>query len=251
MNQNVKTAIRRLLPKKYHPHRIMSGPLRGMRIVTSWNDYPQAILGYNESGLLKWFRANVQAGETWLDIGTHYGFTMLALSKLVGSNGRVFAFEPTLSTAGCVSQTILVNHLSQVTVVPMALGSPATMELKRISTTRGMSDSTLAEGGAEITIFVASFDWLWPQIYGGDAKMDGVKIDVQGMEIQVLRGMSMWLRAWKPKLVVEVHAGVDREVLLNMLGEYGYSRDAQPIEALAGETTAGFHDNRSYAFTAR
>ncbi len=241
MNTTVEKAIRGLLPKKYHPHRILSGPLRGMRIVTSWNDYASAIVGYDERGLLGWLKANVQAGETWLDVGSHYGYTALAMSQLVGTGGRVFTFEPTLSTAGCVAQTVSLNNLSQVTVVPMALGLPATMELKRIATARG----------DEVTIFVASFDWLWPQIYGASAKIDGVNINMQGMEMDVLRGMSTWLRAWKPKLAVEIHAGIDRDALLSLLTEYGYSRNAQPIEPVDGETTAGFHDNKSYAFTAR
>jgi hypothetical protein len=37
------------------------------------------------------------------DIGAHYGYTAIALCKLVGPSRRVFAFEPMLKTAGCVS----------------------------------------------------------------------------------------------------------------------------------------------------
>jgi hypothetical protein len=88
----------------------------------------------------------------------------------VGSGGRVFTFEPTLSTAGCVSKTVMLNKLNQVTVVPMGLGSPATLEVVRIGTSRGMSDSTLkGNGETQVTIFVASFDWLWPQLSGSMA----------------------------------------------------------------------------------
>jgi FkbM family methyltransferase len=252
MNESLKASIRKLLPKQFRPHRIMSGPLSGMRIVTSWNDYPSAILGYNESALLKWLGQNVKAGETWLDVGAHYGYTTLAMSRLVGSGGRVFTFEPTLSTAGCVSKTVMLNKLNQVTVVPMGLGSPATLELVRIGTSRGMSDRTLnGKGESEVTIFVASFDWLWPQLSGPNARIDGVKIDVQGMELEVLRGMSTWLRAWKPKLAVEVHEGVDRKVLLALIESFGYSPDSKPIDPVDGETASGYHDNHSYAFTAR
>lgn len=251
MNQHLKSTIRRLLPKQHHPHQIMSGPLRGLRIVTSWSDYPSAIIGYNERALLKWLEATVHAGETWLDIGAHYGYTALAMSRLVGKDGRVFTFEPTLSTAGCISRTVSLNNISNMTVTPMGLGAPATLELKRIATTRGMSDSTLTGGGDEVTIFVASFDWLWPRLCGVNARIDGVKIDVQGMEIEVLRGMTSWLRMWKPRLAVEVHAGVERETLLALLESCGYGRDAKPIDPLPGETAPQFLDNRSYAFTAR
>jgi Methyltransferase FkbM domain len=115
-----------------------------------------------------------------------------------------------------------------------------------------MSDSTLkGKGESEVTIFVASFDWLWPQLSGADARIDGVKIDVQGMELEVLRGMGTWLRAWKPKLAVEIHEGVDREVLLALLESFGYSRNSKAIDPVDGETTSRYHDNHSYAFTAR
>jgi FkbM family methyltransferase len=251
MNPTLKASLRWLLPKQYRPHQIMSGPLRGLRIVTSWNHYPSAILGYNEKALLKWLSATVRPGQTWLDVGAHYGYTALAMGKLVGTAGRVFTFEPTLTTAGCVSHTVSLNKLKQVTVVPLGLGAPATLELRRMATLFGMSDINVKDREDEVTIYVASFDWLWPQICGGNARIDGVKIDVQGMEIDVVRGMSTWLKAWKPKLAVELHPGVNREDLLTLLESCGYDRSALPIEPAGGETAPQFLDNRSYVFTAK
>jgi FkbM family methyltransferase len=251
MQRAVKASIRRLLPKRYTAHQIISGPLHGMRIVTSWNDYPSAILGYTEKALMQWFGCNARIGETWLDIGSHYGYTAMAMARLVGEKGRVFAFEPMLSTAGCISRSIAINGLPQVTIVPMGLGSASELQIRRISTTRGMADSTLNGGRDEAAIFVASFDWLWPQICGGDSRIDGVKIDVQGMEIEVVRGMAGVLKVWKPKLALEVHGGVDRQALLAFLEDCGYDRDATPIEPVAGETSAQYLDNRSYEFHAK
>jgi FkbM family methyltransferase len=251
MQRVLKASIRRLLPKRYTPHQILSGPLHGMRIVTSWNDYPSAILGYNESALLQWLGCNVRAGETWLDIGAHYGYTAMAMARSVGLKGRVFAFEPMLSTAGCVVRSTSINKLAQVTIVPIGLGSPTQLEIRRIQTTRGMADSTLRGGCDEATIFVASLDWLWPQICGGDSRIDGAKIDVQGMEIEVLRGMAELLKRSRPRLAVEVHERVDREALLGLLESCGYERDATPIEPVAGETSARYLSNRSYEFRAK
>jgi len=251
MQGALKASIRRLLPKRHTEHQIISGPLQGMRIVTSWKDYPSAILGYNEKALLQWFGCNIRIGETWLDIGAHYGYTAMAMARLVGAKGRVFAFEPMLSTAGCISRSIAINGLTQVTIVPMALGSPSELEIRRISTTRGMADSTLKGGSDEAAIFVASFDWLWPRICGADSRIDGVKIDVQGMEIEVVRGMSGLLKRWRPKMALEVHERVDREALLTLLESCGYARDATPIEPVAGETAAQYLENRSYEFHAQ
>src|SRR5881628_2781406 len=101
----LKSALRQMLPRSIGPHRILAGHLRGARIVTSWQDYPAGLMGRTERHLLGWFQREVRAEETWLDIGAHYGYTAIALSRLVGAAGRVFAFEPVTSTAGCVAQT--------------------------------------------------------------------------------------------------------------------------------------------------
>jgi len=45
-------------------------------------------------------------------------------------------------------------------------------------------------------------------------QIDGVKIDVQGMELDVLSGMKRLLKTYTPKLIVELHPGVDRDALL-------------------------------------
>lgn len=98
------------------------------------------------------------------------------------------------------------------------------------------------------TILVAWLDWLWSRICGENERVDGIKVDVQGMEIEVLRGMTAILRRWQPKLVVEVHAGVNRATLLELVKATGYSQQAVPIEPLEDETAPRYVDNRSYAF---
>src|SRR4051794_36257605 len=105
MTASLKSRIRRFLPTSVRTHRILAGPLKGAAIQTSWHDYPGAILGTTEKPLVDWFSRNVSPGETWIDVGAHYGYTAIALSRLVGSAGRVVAFEPVLATAGCVART--------------------------------------------------------------------------------------------------------------------------------------------------
>ena len=188
MNRYLKEGLRLLLPRSLVRHRILGGPLRGSVIVTSWHDYPRAILGRAERDLLVCFANNVGSGETWLDIGANYGYTAIALCKLVGATGRVYAFEPMLSTVGCLARTRSLNNLSQLTVVPMALGNCADMASESLYTVNGMVDSTLSDTtGFKESFMVSSFDWLWPRISGPDSRIDGVKIDVQGMEIQRLK----------------------------------------------------------------
>jgi FkbM family methyltransferase len=248
MPSTPKELIRACLPRGVRPRRILAGPLRGQRLVTSWHDYPAALLGRTERMLLDWFQANVRAGETWLDIGAHYGYTALALCRLVGARGRVFAFEPMIKTAGHLSETRAVNGLEQLTVLPLALSAPTDLETQQLAVTRGMLDHTLEGGAWHETLVVARGDWLWPRICGGTPRFHGAKIDVQGMEIDVLRGMAATLADLRPRLVIELHRGVSRPELIEVLKNIGYCGEAIPVEPVDGETTPRFLDDRSYAF---
>ncbi len=254
MNQSLKNIIRPLLPRHVGMHRVWDGPIRGAHIVTSWHDYPAGILGRTEEELLRWFEVNVRRDETWLDIGAHYGYTAIALSRLVGAEGRVFAFEPMLTTAGYLSRTRSVNSLCQLTIVPMALGTPADrLASLQLPVERGMVDSTIKRGdGIHENILVTSLDWLWPQLSSGKQQIDGVKIDVQGMEIAVLRGMTNLLIRDHPKLVIELHSGVDREEFSAVLSGAGYCSPGRAVELAAAElrriSESDYCDNLSYAF---
>ncbi len=247
----VKSKVRRLLPSQLKSHRILAGPLRGLSIVASWHDYHTAMIGTTEPPLLAWFARNVHSGETWLDIGANYGYTALALRQHTGQMGRVFAFEPKLSTCGCLAQTMALNGFPEVTVVPMGLGTPDQLELKTLAVNGAMVDS-LCEGGSRETILVSRLDWLWPQICGDDGRIDGVKIDVQGMELDVLQGMRSLLMAYAPKLVVELHRGVSRRAILDLLNDCGYEPSGTPIYSKPEEEAEPrYYDNFSYAFSAK
>lgn len=245
----IPPVVRRLLPRRVKPHRIWSGPLRGRRIVTSWRDYPAAVTGRTELPLLRWFHRHVRTGETWLDVGAHFGYTALALSELVGPGGRVFAFEPMMSTAGSLLETREANGCAQLTVLPLGLAAAGRLELADMPSVRGMVDSTLTAQSRDQRVLVASLDWLWPMICGAADRIDGIKVDVQGMELEVLRGSVGVLERFHPRLVIELHRGVDRMQILDLVERVGYSSRATPIEPQAGETTPSYLDDRSYVFT--
>lgn len=237
------------MPRRVRPHRIWSGPLRGRRLVTSWHDYPAAIIGYTERPLMRWLQANVRPGETWIDIGAHYGYTAMALSALVGERGRIFAFEPVLTTAGHLDATRALNRLEQLTIVPLALGDRGRIQPIDVPLVRGMADHVAGMRAATTDrVLTVAFDDVWPGIARGDTRIHGVKIDVQGMEIDVLTGMRDALRSSRPVLVLEIHHGVDRTVLLQLLSDLGYARRAEALEGQGQSNGAHYLDDRSYCF---
>ena len=233
------------------PHRVMSGPLRGMRIVTSWHDYPAAILGYTERKLTDWLLANALPGETWLDVGANCGYTSLALSRAVGPAGRVFAFEPALATAACLERHWSGQRPEPARRPPLRpLRCPRPV-VSRFATERGMIDSQLpTDGRIEMTAIIAvGLDAIWDGIADGDPVVHGIKIDVQGMELAALRGMRRLLSRHRPKIVLEIHRDVPRGEVLALLESCGYMLDTEPID----DTVGAFADpqsNASFVFQA-
>jgi FkbM family methyltransferase len=241
----IKSNLRKVAPRGVRAHRIVHGPLRGRIIVASLHDYPGAILGRTEKPLLAWFQQNVKLGQTWLDVGAHYGYTSIALAELVGPHGHVFAFEPSLTTAGHLNRTRQLNKLSAITVVPIGLGEPGELRIISVPISRGMANHALGGTQSE-NVYVIGFDQVWTSLGGGP--IDGVKIDVQGMELQTLAGMSRSLFEHRPKLVIEFHPGVSRQPILKLLGSAGYQLPAKPLDPVASETEAAYIDDRSYVF---
>ena len=242
----LKSAVRKLLPRAVKPRRILGGPLRGQRIVTSWHDYPGAIRGTTEEALLEWFSDNVNEGDTWLDVGAHYGYTALALAALVGPSGRVFAFEPILRTVGHLSQTRALNRLENVSIVPLGLSNDRTVSPMQIRVDRGMA--SVDDGQEADTIYLLSLDTMWANLAGSSVQIDGIKIDVQGMELGTLQGMQVILRSSTPKVIVELHPRVNRDAILALLSECGYRLPGVPVDPLPGEYVAAYVDDRSYVF---
>ncbi|MFP5275985.1 MAG: FkbM family methyltransferase [Acidobacteriota bacterium] len=230
--------LRKMLPTRVRPRRIISGPLQGRLLATSWHDYPAALIGRAERDLIAWIQANARPGDTWLDVGANYGYTSLALCKSVGEGGRVFAFEPLLRTAGHLATTRSVNQLLQLTVVPLALGNSETLTPIRVPVWKGMAQPagpgthvTLDKALTE-TIFSIGLDAVWTCFCGQNPRVAGIKIDVEGSEVAVLRGMRATLRQYRPKLVIEVHRsrGVRLDEVFEEVSQSGYSPEPHVIE---------------------
>jgi FkbM family methyltransferase len=217
-------------------------------MVTSWHENFSSLMGRVEPEVIAWFAKAARTGQTWLDIGANYGYTALFLANRVGPTGRVFAFEPKLSTSGYLSQTVGLNALSQITVIPAGLDTSETLELKPFHTNGSMAVGGNSVAGPLETVLVARLDWLWPRISGENGRLDGVKIDVQGMELSVLRGMTGLLATYKPALIIELHAGVDRNALLDLIASCGYERKGVPV--FRGGNESMDRDNQSYSFKA-
>jgi FkbM family methyltransferase len=155
-----------------------------------------------EPGTLKVLRNLLNEGDVMIDVGANIGSLAIVAARCVGASGRVVAFEPTPRVADLLRRSAALNDLTaRLQVEQCAAGEvdgEATFSISASTT----HNSLFLEEGERILIAVRSIDSLIPP--GG--KVDLIKIDAEGSELQVWRGMQRVI-ANNPELAVIVEFG--------------------------------------------
>lgn len=172
-------------------------------------------------------RALCQPGFVVLDIGANVGCHALPLAKLVGSTGKVIAFEPTSWAFKKLSRNAALN--------PWATN----LKLENL----GVSDSSASSKRISFTSSWRLFGPSWERVeelrdfvtidryvqLSGLETVNLIKIDVDGYELKVLRGALQTLKDFHPYLVMELGTytleavGDTLEQLLDLLCTFNYS----------------------------
>ncbi|RFC63650.1 FkbM family methyltransferase [Fulvimarina endophytica] len=145
-----------------------------------------------EPGTVAVIRAILKPGDLVVDVGANVGSLLLPMAERVGPDGRLIACEPTPACISALRNTIAVNGLeTRVDLKPVAVGSSeATARLHLGTNSSFNSLAELEPDGSDerngIDVEVSTLDRLVPS----EQSPALVKIDVEGLELEVLRGMN-------------------------------------------------------------
>ena len=160
---------------------------------------------------LEFLRQHTPASGVFVDIGANVGTYALVLARHVGTRGTVIAIEPHPVTFARLSFNNAASAFTQVHLVAAAAG-PADGELMIETDGDNLGASHIVMGtAARDAIRVPS--WRLERILGdaGVAKVDALKIDVEGFEDRVLTGFFKQARqALWPRAVVIEHLSRDQ-----------------------------------------
>jgi FkbM family methyltransferase len=150
------------------------------------------------------FRQIVHAGDIVLDIGANIGAHTVFFAKATGPTGGVLAFEPQRLVFQVLCANMALNNLSNVWCFQQALGdSPGSILVPALDPRMSNNFGGLELGGSPAP--GAAGDTV-PIIRVDSFGLPGcrlMKIDVEGMESQVLRGATGLLERFRPVLYVE------------------------------------------------
>jgi FkbM family methyltransferase len=168
----------------------------------------------------------VKPGMIVVDVGANIGYLTLIMAQLVGPEGKVYAIEPGPDNLEFLQKNIQLNGISNVVVLPFAVGTERRNQsfyLRKAGTLHSLH----AEANAvvkTVQVQVAPLDELIEE-----KQVDLVKIDVEGGEIEVLKGMRQLLESnvglrlvveWNPSALKR--AGHEAEELPKLLQEAGF-----------------------------
>jgi FkbM family methyltransferase len=180
------------------------------QIWLAWDDVMGKHIRYGdnfEQGEQSFLLRYLELGMTVLDIGAHQGLYTLLASKKVGEHGHVIAFEPSPRELRRLRLHLFLNRCRNVYVVPSALGgSEKTAELfvclGQETGSNSLRPPAVSEPVSKVQVRMTTLDR-----YLQRARMDRVdfiKLDVEGAELEVLKGAGQLLSSFKPIILCEL-----------------------------------------------
>jgi FkbM family methyltransferase len=151
-------------------------------------------------------------GDWALDIGANVGHYTLRLSELVGPTGRVVAFEPVPNTFALLAANVRLAAYQNVSLLNLAASdSTRSVSIEIPQFADGLTNyymAHLSDRPSALAILTLPVDAL-----GLTQRIKLVKIDVEGHELAVLRGMHALIERDQPVLIVETASGETTDLL--------------------------------------
>ena len=193
------------------PLRIRAGPGRGLILYAPLSRWLQVARATHEAHVAEALCHHLEPAMVACDAGAHLGYFTVLMASHVGTEGRVLSFEPAPRQAGLLRRSVARNGLSQVTVVEQALGAAEKtgwLELAPNDAMNRVRPDPIE--GRTAAVPVTTLD-AWEAGGGGLERLDLLKLDVEGDELDVLTGSASTLERHRPTIVCEVHwcRGID------------------------------------------
>ncbi len=165
--------------------------------------------------LARWLKP----GMTAIDVGANLGVYSLPMARLVGPEGRVFAYEPGSEARQLLEQSGKLNAASGLQVLDFALSD--TERDGRLILGKSSELNALGETGDGEPVHITTLD-------AEDAKQgwsapDFIKIDAEGQEERILAGGRNFFAQHSPLVMFEIKAGnATNQNLLTAFPRLGY-----------------------------
>ncbi len=163
----------------------------------------------SEIRLARYMVQNMIKGDTFVDVGAHYGYFTLLGSNLCGTEGKVLSFEPSPRSNKILKLNI--EGIENIEFYPVALSNTNSKitffefsnifsEHNSVNIDQYQNESWYKNNAPQpITISCKTLD----EMLSTKGKVHFIKIDVEGHEGDVIDGMKNYLISHKPTIIME------------------------------------------------
>jgi FkbM family methyltransferase len=167
-------------------------------------------------------KQRLQPGSVFFDIGAQAGYHTIYASSLVGPSGRVFAFEPAPANLAHLKQHLLMNRVSNTSVIDAAVS-----DVNGVSYFDCADSSVAGHLSSAGTLEVRTISLDQEIDSGALPEPDYIKIDAEGAELSILEGARKMLSRRHPTISLETHQWLPqfatiRQDCKRLLLEIGY-----------------------------
>ncbi|WP_203599043.1 FkbM family methyltransferase [Streptomyces sp. SID10853] len=218
-----------------HPRRRVSEDRSGARFALDTQDLIQRYLylfGGWEPNLTHWLSSRLGPGDTFVDVGANIGYFSVLASRLVGDRGRVVAVEASPAFHQRLLQHVRLNECTNVRAVNTAVADVRKQLTFVLASSHNMGANSIVpyDGTAESTFDIEALplaELLRPEEI---ATARVIKVDVEGAEGSVMRGLAPVLDRLRPDAEITVEVTPSRMAqlgdsvgeLLDTMRERGY-----------------------------
>lgn len=165
-------------------------------------------------------RGMIELGDVVFDIGANIGTYTIPLSEMVGPGGRVVAFEPARQVFNVLCANIAMSGANNILAHQRAVGrEPGTAKMPMFimeAPQNNFGVCTINDESAGEPVSVVSMDSC------GFQRCDLIKIDVEGMEVDVLAGARRTIANFRPVMWIENDRPKKSAALISQIHDMGY-----------------------------
>jgi len=166
------------------------------------------------------------------DVGAFRGWFTMISSKIVGSDGRVFSFEPNPDNFEILRKVVLLGGLKNVNIFKLALSDSDGYEYMYLSEYPSMHSLVLKRTHRKITVPCMKLDTVVK--LRKIQRLDLIKIDVEGAELKVIKGCKRIISEFKPLFSIDInHYDEEFEEVSALMREFQY--EIRPLFSEAGK----------------
>jgi FkbM family methyltransferase len=208
-------------------------PKYGYKVYCPINKEDLIIMSRHEDEIIHHF--NTKQGDIVVDVGAHIGKYTIIASKRVGANGKVIAIEAHPGNYEMLNRNIKLNGLTNVTTLNYAVYSKESKvklflpgEKSNHSIYNTLLPSRATDEGKFVEVTADTLDNLLQKNGISNAEVNWLKIDVEGAELEVLKGAHVVLsNSNHIRLLIEVHNIADDKNLytpiMDLMEKYNFS----------------------------